>query len=380
MALLRGAKSKGTVYTGGNIYGYECVKETKSLKVVEHEAEVIRNIYQLYSMGEGIRRIINWLNAEGTTTRLGKPFSPSTIKRIISNEKYIGLNVRMKYDTGKVFSKYGYAKVRPQTEWLNVDKKSDKVPQIIPDELFYKCQELRLGKVSHVNQKGIYKGVTEYAGLIYCAKCGEVYISNVDKGRQFYNCKTKKRSGTVACDNPNISVILLEKAISNESYIGELHAMKTITARKLRALVDQLRERLNRADDKRVTELNNRLQGLNDKRSRYVDMYADNIITSKDDLKAKTEPLDQEIASIHATITELSKHNDEVLQDINSIEDTIKRIKEKPVKLEYTKDEIIADIDKIIVHADKEIEVIYKSTMLFRELKQKHDILNVMAG
>ena len=48
--------------------------------------------------------------------------SKSTLRRIIDNEKYCGLNNSLKYDTGEVFNKNSYPKVKDEYTVQPTDK------------------------------------------------------------------------------------------------------------------------------------------------------------------------------------------------------------------------------------------------------------------
>lgn len=82
--------SKGG-YSGGKApYGYR--SEGHSLVIEPEEARIVREIYDLNSKGFSHRRIIGILREEGSLTRQGKDFAPSTIQSILSNENtYKGL-------------------------------------------------------------------------------------------------------------------------------------------------------------------------------------------------------------------------------------------------------------------------------------------------
>src|SRR6266852_5209655 len=56
------------------------------------EAAVVRRIFQDFADGVGIKAIVKALNAEGVQGRrkLERGWTPSTVSRILKNEKYIG--------------------------------------------------------------------------------------------------------------------------------------------------------------------------------------------------------------------------------------------------------------------------------------------------
>ena len=67
------------------------------LVIIEDEAEVVRLIYSLYLEGRGYRQIKKHLEEKKIRTVSGKAeWSTSTIDRILSNEKYVGLLVTQK--------------------------------------------------------------------------------------------------------------------------------------------------------------------------------------------------------------------------------------------------------------------------------------------
>lgn len=373
--IIEGAK-KGVINANNNLYGYSYSKTDNSLKIIIHEAKVIKKIYELYIKGMGIRRIINYLTVNNKLTRGGKPFCKSSIKRILTNEKYEGLNVRMKYDTGNVFYKNSYPKIRPQDQWII--NESDRIPQIISKEQFGECQSILGVKVNYKKQVGIYKGTTDYAGLIFCRKCGKPYNSNMDRGKRFYNCSTKKREGTKVCNNPNVSITKLEEAISNDMYISLLIGKSVIYIRKLRKLVEQLKERLSKDDTIKVEELKCKLISLEKRKKKNLDMFEKEYITD-DKLDERLKPIMVDIKSTNELINALSKPNDDILKDIVEVEKTIQQIKSREVKSYYDREEILADIEKIIIYPNAEIQVIYKSAMVIRRLKEKHDILDFTA-
>lgn len=361
--------------SGGGVFGYKYIRENNCLEIVENEAEVVKEIFKLYSQNIGIRRILNYLNDKGIKTREGNEFSQNAIRHILQNEKYIGENIRRKYTYGEAINKNSYAKLRPKGDWINMGK-TEKIPPIINEELFYKCEKLRGSKVSSVSRKGIYIGKTEYARLIYCSKCGQPYISNTDGKKRFYNCKARKNKGKIACDNPHISVELLNNSTSNTEYISELYAMRTVYVRELKRFIAILNDRINNHDIEKIEEAKCELEELEQKRMRYVDSYAEKLI-DKGTLNLRIKPIINKIEELKKLIKELGKENEELFKDIEAIEKTINEINSKEIKAEYSRQEILDDIEKIIIHEDKEIEVRYKSVMLLRKLKEKHYLLDL---
>lgn len=369
---IREGARKGTINANSRLYGYNYIRAENRLEIIPSEASVIKTIYKLYSQGQGIRRIINYLNDNTIMTREKKPFCKSTIKRILTNEKYAGINARLKYDTGKVFNKYSYPQVKPKDQWII--QESDKIPSIISKELFYSVQTMLQSKVNHKNQVGIYKGITDYAGIILCGKCGNPYISNMDRGRRFYNCKTKKLKGTGACNNKNISENKLNTYITSENYRRALYKYKVMYKSVLEDMVLQLQQRINTDSNLQAQQLGQELNKYKAQQSKLLNSYLESIIDESIFKQAAAE-LKDKITETEYKIKELTKPNNEIMNDIAYIQNTINDIDSLEIKEQYTRDEIIAGIEKIIINDDK-VKVYYKVAANIRQLVKKHDLEN----
>ncbi len=213
------------------LYGYNYVKrkslrENNKLIPVPEEAEVVQKIFRLYAgcfnpdepfigcdfdcnsctikktAGLGVRRIINYLTACGIKTRNGKNFSSTTVKNILSNEKYAGFVNTGKFTTGTIFNKFSYSKVKDDY-LLELDPEN--IEPIISPELFYQCDTIRKSRVTK-DSKGKPPARSAYGGgFLRCGKCGSNYLHNVDRGKPFYQCSLKKSKGLKACNSANVS-------------------------------------------------------------------------------------------------------------------------------------------------------------------------------
>lgn len=347
---IREGARKGIINANSRLYGYEYIQAENRLEVIEEEAEVIRKIFNMYMNNFGIRRIINYLTVHNVNTRNGKPFCKSSIRRILTNEKYAGINARLKYDTGIVFSKNSYAKIRPKEQWES--KKSDKIPVIVSEEQFNAVQDILEGKVNYQSQIGVYKGITELAGVLKCGKCGGNYNSNIDRGRRFYNCKTKKLRGIKECDNPNISLAKLKELITSDVYISLRYECMMQIVVEYKKMIDSRVEQINNVDVDRISELKEQLQKVNTKIDRLLDVYTDEVIT-KEMFIAKNAPLDIRKVEIEEELMSVSKPKEDLVQEITDIRTAIETMKSIEVKAEYTFEEIIADVESITVYPNR---------------------------
>lgn len=214
------------------LYGYKYIKrknlqENNQLKAIPHEADAVQRIYRLYagcmsiydtelpvcdlkcsecnikrSDGVGKRVISKYLTENGIFTRGNKEFGTTTLNNILHNEKYFGYVNTGKYDTGELFNKHSYSKVR---EDYLLEPDPTNIEPIISMELFSLCQGNRKERYDYVKSTGLPSTSSLYGGLLVCGTCGSKYQHNTDRGKGFYLCGLKKRKGLSACNSANVS-------------------------------------------------------------------------------------------------------------------------------------------------------------------------------
>jgi DNA invertase Pin-like site-specific DNA recombinase len=341
--------NKGIISSHSNIFGYTYIKEENRLVAIEHEAEIIRGIFEMYASGIGIRRILKYLRENDIKTRAGKDFCKSSISRILENEKYAGINARLKYDSGVIFVNKQSPKKRPKEEWII--NKSDRIEAIISEELFNNCQNIRESKVGSITQRGQYKGVSEFAGLIKCSCCGNNYIKMIDKGRTFYKCSLKKSHGLTSCANANVNLTELDDLLEIyriEKYKNTILNLKNMAVRKLSIIMDRIEDSFDTNAEQEVLQLKEKLDSVKKRKERLLDLYLDDTY-DKETLDIKNGELLREEDEITNQINELSKDNFEKMKDIEIISNNIEYIESLPLKDEYTRDEVMSFINFIEV-------------------------------
>lgn len=349
----------GIIHTSSKLYGYKYIRAENRLKVIPEEAEVIKTIYNLYAKGLGIRQIINILTNSGMTTRQGKPFCKSTVRRILDNEKYAGKNNSLKYDTGIVFNKNSYPKVKDNYMIAN----SNKIPAIISWELFQKCKELLKSKVNYTNQKGIYKGKSKYSGLIHCGFCGSIYYANQDEGRKFYNCANKKAHGLSVCQSPNISEAFINEIIersANQWIYEELQKVKAYARDVIFSVIRLKIKQLNNQDNQKAQELETEISATKTELKNYYSLFARESV-NKEIITGQIHDTEIKLQKLQNEYGEITKTKDQLIQDINKLSDYHLKIESmysdeltNVTKKHFTLDETLPMISKIeIVPEDK---------------------------
>lgn len=182
------SRQKGN-YTGGYVlYGYKIVD--KKVVIDEHQAEIVRYIYEQYSTGVYVKDILKALNEKGVIHR-GKPFASNTVYGILKNEKYSGTYKR----GNEVFEKT--------------------FPRIVPQEVFEKVRK----KVEQ-NKYGKKNGKEPYLlrFKVTCGYCGKPISSDTGTSRNgtvkyYYKCWNRKHNGN--CKKEVIRKDMLETMVIN---------------------------------------------------------------------------------------------------------------------------------------------------------------------
>ncbi|MGV2887895.1 recombinase family protein [Paenibacillus taichungensis] len=370
--------SKGTIRIGGKgMYGYEYDPETKAAILVPEEAKIIQKIYELYLKGYGIRRIRNYLEANNIRPKKkGKTFAISTIKRILTNEKYYGCNVRNKYDTGAVLTKH-YPKLKDSEDWIYHE---GAIPAIITKEDFLQAEKIRLSNVHSLHQKGTYSGISEYAGAIKCSKCNASYTRNIDKGRVFFNCGTKKQRGSKVCDGINVNESLLTEALDdilNNDIESKFNEYKNMIINILEKTVKQkMTQQINKDNEDEVRKLKTELKTVLDKKNKLIDLYLEDRL-DKNMLELKSEELSKKQVELDVEIQNLSKTNVQIYNEISEFDLIVSKIKNTTIEKITTKEELLKLI-LIIPERDKnnpkhpKLHIQFKFDTKIKELASKY--------
>ncbi|MGO4684612.1 recombinase family protein [Hyphomicrobium sp. 2TAF46] len=192
-------------HAGGKAFGYRAVPgKPGELEIVEHEAEIVREIFAQYVSGKTPRDIAKALNARNVLPPRGKFWTASTISGsrarrngIILNDLYRGAIVwnRQSFakdpDTGKRVSR-----ANPQSDWQTCEAPH---LRIVPDDLWNAAQA---NKAARGGPHPYTKRKTRYllSGLIKCGCCGAgMTVHDTRNGRVRLRCARMYEAG--ACDN-----------------------------------------------------------------------------------------------------------------------------------------------------------------------------------
>jgi DNA invertase Pin-like site-specific DNA recombinase len=167
-----------------------------SLEPIPEEAAVVKLIFEMYRDGYGSHKIARHLNGLGVKTQRGGKWSAESLKKMRTNEHYLGKVVWNKRMNTRTVENGEVILSRPlQEEYLVFPGKHQ---AIIDQELWDAVQEIR-SKIPPIKNKA--KCVNPFAGLVFC-HCGRTM------SRRTYK-KTAPRllcDGQVDCQTPSCTV------------------------------------------------------------------------------------------------------------------------------------------------------------------------------
>lgn len=210
---------QGLVQVNHNRFlGY--TKDEEGMLVIEpEEAEIVKQIYREYLEGASLLQIGKGLEADGILTAAGKAqWRPTTLPKILRNEKYIGDALLQKTYTVDFLSKKRV-------------KNNGIVPQyyvegsheaIIPRDLYMQVQEEMARRANlhsgSERKKRVYSSKYALSSIVYCPKCGDIYRriawNNRGKHSTVWRCCTRVEHGPKACDAPTIQESDLQNAVA----------------------------------------------------------------------------------------------------------------------------------------------------------------------
>ena len=278
------------------VYGYDkTIGDYFNLEINAQEADVVQQIYQWYlKEGYGAAKIAKMLNEKGLRTKRDCIWSQNAVCRILTNELYTGKIINGKQEVTDFLT--GQRAEKDETDWL-VTERPDL--RIIEPEQYEKAVQLmaqrgKKFKVDRERQSNKYL----FSTLIKCKECGWSFRRTVRTYKNTYIrwvCSGHNGQGAESCPN-RIAVDEDELIAALEGYFAEvLQSKKNIIAH----VVSEF-NRLYKAKSDNVEyekEMRQRLSKLNKTRQKYMDMYADDLIT-RQELNDRIGGMKDEIARV----------------------------------------------------------------------------------
>ena len=210
-------------WTGGKCYGYSTVQEEnppdpehprKRCIIDQAEAAVVLRVFRLFAEGTALKKIAALLNEVGIAApndggrgnKIGRGWGHTTIRAMLSNERYLGRWTWNQSKWVRVPGRKSRRRVmRPESEWINHE-----YPElaIVPPELWNQTQSRfrRAHAVGRGRPVGTSKHPRLISGLLRCGVCGGsmTIVSTKKKAGVSYarlGCTTHDSRGASVCPN-----------------------------------------------------------------------------------------------------------------------------------------------------------------------------------
>lgn len=171
-------KAKRGGYQARPPLGYRIAERGKPPVIVEEEAEIIRIIFQKYTLeGMGMFDIARYLNLCGFKTSHGKEFERRSVEYILENPTYCGM-IRWNRTVNET------NEIRPKDEWIIAEGQQ---PAIISKELFDRAAARRNMEYKPKGSRPSSTYRHWLSGLVKCPVCGRTMIAKkIVNGKRTY--------------------------------------------------------------------------------------------------------------------------------------------------------------------------------------------------
>ena len=364
-------RKKGQYLGSFATYGYLKDEQDKNKLVVdEFAADIVRDMFQWKLEGVSPQDIANTLNRLGVLSpmeykrSLGMKFttpfktnpkavwSAATVIRILKNPVYTGVLIQGKATTPSY--KVHKRVTKAESEWCVIENSHE---AIVSQMLFDNVQKvLRLD----TRRSPEDEAVTLFSGMVFCGDCGASMVRKTVPagGRKYvyYVCSANKQDKT-ACsphrirDNALEEIVLdsLKVHIQDVIDMSDLLAMtdtaplRTAEAQKIQRQLDKKREEYEKLQKLLMSLYENLVGGILD-REEYIRL--------KESFSSRASEAEKQMDALRDTLTNIREHGTE-----NAWMEEFKRHRGITA---LDRSIVVSLIDKILVHEDDTIEIIYR--------------------
>ena len=351
-------------------YGYHYVKKSQSAQayyqVVESEAQVVRQVFELYTVeGKSIRALVRTLNAQNVPTRTRKgPWIHTTVWSMLRNPAYQGRACFGKVERVAPSAQPGRARrlwaksssvkrPRPPAQWIEIP-----VPALVSPETFELArQRLKLNKELSA-RRTIEPSVLQ--GLLVCGQCGhalcrtKVWTYRGQKRYRYYRClgSQRRRSGGRICDARPVRVEQLDLLVWDQ--LWQLLSRPELVEREIERRLQEYRQ--SSPVEQRKDKLSKELARIEHQTDKLLDAYQEGLLDLEQlrsrtpELKKRQSALEKELESLRLQSIE----HDRLIEMNVSIERFMEQLRNSAQTLDVQQKQRIARllVREVVVQAD----------------------------
>ena len=339
------------VLGNSRIFGY--TKDDGRLVIDEEQAQMVRELYELYATGEySMKQIETIFWQRGYRNHNGNKIAHTTMSNMIANPKYKGYYVGNKVRVIDMFSKK--QKFLPAEEWVMFkDETGQIVPAIVSEELWDRANEVLKKRSDDVkSRQGICNHANLLTGKLFCTCCGTAYYRRESKDKQGnknskWVCSGKIKNGADSCES---------FPIYEEEIKPLLFDVFQETEVSVQALIEEYTERYRSLDQnnqipKLIAEQKQRKELAQKKKSKLLEYNVMGQL-SDDDFLTLNKQCSEDIADAENQIHELEYQlysKEEFRQHMDTIRSTLEAARSEAATGMITNEFVEKYIDKILV-------------------------------
>lgn len=315
-------------WNGGKVpYGYEKIKVEvgknlkNKLKLLPHEAEIARKIFNLCLNSNGLKEISKILNKEGLRRRTGDHWNISSIAYILKNETYTGTIIWKEKRTREIIKTPGAHEA------------------IISKEDFDRVQKLIKNRTRALVHPRALASNHLLSTFLRCKKCGNTMAACGAKSGQYhyYTCLRYVKMGPDGCQQKLINADKLE------AFVIKTIQDRVLTEENIKKLLLMVNEEIDLFEKDFTVQIVLLKKQLEDRLNRRRNLYQI-IETGKfdhSDIAPRLKELNEEIESVDTKIRDLEwKKTDRVKIEMTDVQirPYVKDLRETLIRARFAKE------------------------------------------
>ncbi len=307
--------------------GYDYHPEDKSITVNPAEAELVREIFDMYLKGYGAPTIAKEFTRLGKKNKKGEvKWTDSGIRGIINNEKYKGDLLLGKSFTVDPISKRRLENMGEEEQYYI---KNHHEPIVSP-EIWEAAQQIkksryRKGTMSIDGTRKKYSRKYAFSSMCECGFCGKYltrrsHNQTSTQTKPVWKCRTATNFGIENCPHSKS----IDEAIIENAFLEMFHLLADNFDDVLDSVIHSIEETLSNDESAvKLQRVEKTLSAMESKRKKLTDMLLDDKIT-KEAYDAKYNELTRKInqakgeRSLYSSNVEAQKHVSQRMREIRT--------------------------------------------------------------
>ena len=261
-------------------FGYLYDKEKDIIYPDESKKDIIIYIFEEYSKGIGFRTITLNLNELGIPSPTGRKWCHASVRRIITNEKYVGDLRSGKYYSDNVISHKRKVNYGEKEQYFT----SNHHEAIISRELQNKCQEILEKRSKIVKPDGNrdkFSRKYPFSSKIYCGICGERFIRRSYKIRSnnkevaYWICRSHRNK--IECSN----LLHYKQEELEDIFVKVYNKLFENKDKYINTFIKKVNEVINENNNYNSDKIKEDILNLQNRLSNLIDLKLDNKISQE---------------------------------------------------------------------------------------------------